>query len=40
MFTTLKQFKELNKIKEEVRSEINGTERIAAATLGKSDSRD
>ena len=38
MFTTLKQFKELNKIKEEARSETNGTEGIAAAVLGKSDS--
>ena len=36
-FTTQKQFKKLNKIKEEAKSETNGTEGIAAA-LGKSDS--
>ena len=39
-FTIQKQFKELDKIKEEARSEINGTKGIAAAALGKSDSRD
>ena len=37
-FTIQKQFKELNKIKEEARSETNSTEGIATAALGKSDS--